>query len=72
MLDILVQPRRYKRAAKRFFRKLLKGLPYGLHALIADKLGSYAAAKKELLPSVEHRRNRWLNNWAENSHQPTR
>ena len=72
MLDILVQPRRDKRAAKRFFRKLLKGLRYVPRAIIIDQLGSYAAAKKELLPSVEHRRDRWLNNRPENSHEPTR
>ncbi len=40
--------------------------------LITDKLGSYEAAKQEVLPSVEHRRHRRLNNRAENSHQPTR
>ena len=72
MLDILVQPRRDKRAAKRFFRRLLKGLRYVPRVIITDKLGSYAAAKKELLPSVEHRRDRWLNNRAENFHEPTR
>lgn len=72
MPDMLVQPRRDKRAAKRFFRKLLKGLKYVPRAMITDELGSYAAAKKELLPLVEHRRDRWLNNRAENSHEPTR
>ena len=40
--------------------------------LITDKLGSYGAAKRELLSSVEHRQHRRLNNRAENSHQPTR
>ncbi len=72
VLDILVQSRRNKCAAKKFFRKLLKGLQYVPRVLITDKLGSYAAAKKECLPSVEHRQHRRLNNRAENSHQPTR
>jgi putative transposase len=72
VLDILVQPRRNKQAAKKFFCKLLKGLRYVPRAIITDRLGSYAAAKKELLPSVEHCRERWLNNRAENSHEPTR
>ena len=72
VLDILVQPRRDKQAAKKFFRKLLKGLQYVPRAIITDRLGSYAAAKKELLPSVEHCRERWLNNRAENSHESTR
>jgi putative transposase len=72
VLDILVQPRRNKRAAKKFFRKLLKGLQYVPRVIITDQLGSYAAAKKEILPSVKHRRDRWLNNRAENSHEPAR
>src|SRR6266853_6302807 len=72
VLDILVQPRRDKQAAKKFFRKLLKGLQYIPRAIITDRLGSYAAAKAEVLPDVEHRRGRWLNNRAENSHEPTR
>src|SRR2546427_11720895 len=72
MLDILVQPRRNKRAAKRFFRKLLKGLLYVPRAIITERLRSYPAAKKELLPAVEHHRGTWLNNHAENPHEPTR
>jgi putative transposase len=39
---------------------------------ILDKLASYPAAKQELMPGVEHRRHKGLNNRAENSHQPTR
>jgi len=39
---------------------------------IRDKLPSYPAAKQELMPGVEHRRHKGLNNRAENSHQPTR
>ena len=72
VLDILVQPRRDKRAAKKFFRKLLKGLPYVPRVLITDKLKSYGAATRELLPGVEHRPHRSLNHRAENSHQPPR
>jgi putative transposase len=72
VLDILVQRRRDKRAAKKFFRKLLKGLPYVPRVIITDKLKSYGAAKREILPGVEHRQHRYLNNRAENSHQPTR
>src|SRR5262245_57881888 len=40
--------------------------------IITDKLKSYGAAKQDMLPSVEHRQHRYLNNRAENSHQPTR
>ncbi|EFH80902.1 IS6 family transposase [Ktedonobacter racemifer] len=72
VLDILVQSRRNKQAAKKFFRKLLKGLEYAPRVIITDKLASYAAAKKEILLSVEHRQHKGLNNRAENSHQPTR
>ncbi len=72
VLDILVQSRRNKVAAKKFFRKLLKGCQYVPRVLITDKLGSYEAAKQEVMPNVEHRRHRRLNNRAENSHQPTR
>jgi putative transposase len=67
-----VQRRRNKAAAKKFFRKLLKGLRYVPRAIITDQLKSYGAAKRELLPGVEHRQQRYLNNRAENSHQPTR
>src|SRR6266511_4948451 len=54
------------------WRKLLKGCQYVPRVLITDKLGSYAAAKKDVLPSVEHRQHKRLNNRAENSHQRTR
>jgi len=72
VLDILVQSRRSARAAKRFFRRLLKGLQYVPRVIVTDKLRSYAAAKREVLPGVEHRQSRYLNNRAEVSHQPTR
>jgi putative transposase len=72
ILDILVQRRRNIVAAKKFFRKLLKGLTYVPRVIVTDKLKSYGVAKRELLPSVEHRQHRYLNNRAENSHQPTR
>jgi putative transposase len=39
---------------------------------VLDKLRSYGAAKKEIMPGVEHRQHKGLNNRAENSHQPTR
>jgi putative transposase len=71
-LDILLQSRKNKKAAKRFFKKLLKGLRYAPRVIITDKLKSYGAAKKEILPHIEHRQHKGLNNRAENSHQPTR
>jgi len=72
VLDILVQSRRDKKAAKKFFRKLLKGLRYVPRVIITDKLKSYSAAKAEVMPSVEHLQQKYQNNRAENSHQPTR
>jgi putative transposase len=72
VLDVLVQSRRSKKAAKRFFRKLLKGLRYVPRVLVTDKLGSYGAAKREILTGVEHRQSRYLNNRCEVSHQPVR
>ena len=72
VLDVLVQNRRDKAAAERLLRKLLKKQMRPPRVMITDKLASYAAAKKALLPSVEHRQHKGLNNRAENSHQPTR
>lgn len=40
--------------------------------MITDKPAGYGAAKKEIMPGVEHRRHKGLNNGAENSHRPTR
>jgi putative transposase len=72
ILDILVQSRRNAKAAKRFFRKVLKGLRYAPRVIVTDKLKSYAAAKRELELGGEHRQSRYLNNRTENSHQPGR
>ncbi len=72
VLDILVQDRRDSNAAKRFFRRLLKGLQYVPRVIVTDKLRSYGVAQRHLLPGVEHRQSRYLNNRAENSHRPTR
>ena len=65
-------PAGMRKAAKRLMRKLLKKQCRPPRVLITDKLASYSAAKAEVMPSVEHRRHKGLNNRAENSHQPTR
>ena len=72
VLDILVQGRRDKHAAKTCVRKLLKGCRYVPRVIITDQLKRYGAAQRDMLPGVEHRQHRYLNNRAENSHQPTR
>jgi putative transposase len=72
VLDILVQERRNGAAAKRFFRRLLRGLKYKPRRLITDGLRSYGVAQRAVLPNVRHRTSRYLNKRAENSHRPTR
>ena len=64
VLDVLVQSRRDKQAAKRLLRKLLKRQTRVPRVMITDKLASYSAAKGEVMPSVEHRRHKGLNNRA--------
>ena len=72
VLEILAQSRRNTRAARRFLRKLLRGLQYVPRVIVTNKVRSYAAAKRTILPHVEHRQSTYLNNRTEVSHQPTR
>jgi putative transposase len=72
VIDIFLQPRRDQRAAKRFFRKLLRGQGGEPRRLVTDKLRSYAAAHRAVMPDVTHTTARYENNRAEVSHQPTR
>ncbi|MGJ3558513.1 IS6 family transposase [Streptomyces sp. INA 01156] len=72
VLDILVQSRRDTAAARRFFRTLLTKTGEVPRVIVTDRLRSYGAAHREVMPSVEHRSHKGLNNRAENSHQPTR
>ena len=72
VIDILVQSRRDRHAAARFFRKLLKRQGRGPLRLVTDKLRSYAAAHRTVMPSVLHSTRHYENNGAEVSHQPTR
>ena len=72
VLDILVQSCRNQHAAKKCFRTLLKGLTYVPRVIITDKLKSYGAAEREILPGGEHRQSRSHNNRCENPHRPTR
>jgi len=68
VLDILLQSRRNAKAAKRFLAKLRKTQQRVPRVLVTDKLRSYAAAHRDLMSSVEHRRSNYLNHRAENSH----
>ncbi|GLR46093.1 hypothetical protein GCM10007880_66110 [Mesorhizobium amorphae] len=67
MLDEIVQYRRNSKAAKRLLRRLLKK-----QRMVTDKLRSYGAAKRQVMPAVEHRSHKGLNNQAENSPMPLR
>lgn len=72
VIDILLQPRRDRHAAARFLRKFLKRSDRVPHCLVTDRLGSYRAAHRLIMPSVVHDTSRYANNQAEVSHQPTR
>jgi putative transposase len=72
VIDILVQARRDRRAARRFLRKLMKGQGREPWRLVTDKLGSYRAAHSVMLPLVVHDTGQYANNRAEVSHWPTR
>jgi putative transposase len=72
VLDEIVQGRRDTKAAKRLLRRLLKRQGCAPRRMITDKLGSYSAARRQIMPSVEHRSHKGLNNRAENSHLPLR
>jgi putative transposase len=72
VLDALVQSRRNAKAAKPLMRNLLKDQGRSPRVMITDKLRSYGAARRDIMPGVEHRSHRGSNNRAENSHQPIR
>jgi putative transposase len=72
VLDEVVQSRRDTKAAKRLLRRLLKQQGCPPRRMITDKLGSYAAAHRQIMPRTEHRSHKGLNNRAENSHLPLR
>jgi len=72
VLDALIQSRRNRKAALRLMRKLLKGQGVTPRVMITDKLRSYDAARRQIMPGVEHRSHKGLNNRAENSHLAAR
>ena len=72
VLDEIVQPRRNTKAAKRLLTRLLQKQGMKPKRIITDKLQSYGAARKQIIPGVEHRSHKGLNNRAENSHVPLR
>jgi putative transposase len=72
VIGVLVQAKRDARAAKKFLRKLLRDQGVVPNLLVTDKLGSYRAARRTMIPSVPHDTTQYANNRAEVSHQPTR
>ena len=72
MLDEIVRHRRDTKAAKRLLTRLMKKQGIAPKRIITDKLASYGAAGRQVMPSVEHRSHKGLNNRAENSHLPLR
>jgi putative transposase len=72
ILDEIVQDRRHAKAAQRLLKRLLHKQGCRPRRMVTDKLGSYAAARREIMPGVEHRSHKGLNNRAENSHVPLR
>jgi putative transposase len=72
VLDEIVQNRRNTKAARRLLIRLLKKQGTAPKRMITDKLRSYGAAHRQIMPHVEHRSHKGLNNRAENSHVPLR
>jgi transposase-like protein len=72
VLDVLIQPQRNKPAALKLMRKLLKKYGFVPERMMTDKLASYASVVRKLGIESRRRMDRWANNRAENSHQPTR
>jgi len=72
VVDVYLQARRDGAAAKRFFRRLLRSHSGELRKIVTDKLRSYGVAHRELIPDSIHVTDRYANNRAEQSHEPTR
>ena len=72
VIDVFLQSRRDGAAAKRFFKRLLRGQGGAPREIVTDKLRSYGVAQRDLIPETIHNTARYANNRAELSHQPTR
>ena len=72
VIDVFIQSRRDGAAAKRFFKRLLRGHGGAPREIVTDKLRSYGVAQRELIPNTIHNTAQYANNRAELSHQPTR
>lgn len=72
IVDVFLQKRRDAKAAKRFFKRILKKHKGEPRKIVTDKLRSYGVAHRELIPESIHDTSKYTNNKAELSHQPTR
>lgn len=72
VLDILLQPKRDKRAAIKFLRKVIQRTTSVPEIIVSDKWRPTEAAIRVVVPGANHLKGKRLNNRAENSHQPTR
>jgi putative transposase len=72
VVDVFLQCRRDGKAAKRFFKRLLRVNRNEPRKIVTDKLRSYGVAHRELIPESIHDTSQYANNRAELSHQPTR
>ena len=72
LVDLFLQEKRDAKAAKRFFKRLIKSHCDELRVIVTDKLLSYNVAHRELIPDTFHNKQQYANNRAELSHQPAR
>ena len=72
VVDVFLQSRRDGVAAKRFFKRLIRSHGNEPRKIVTDKLRSYGAAHRELIPESIHDTSKYANNRAELSHPPTR
>ena len=72
VVDVFLQAKRDGAAAKRFFKRLIRSHGGEPRKIVTDKLRSYGVAHRELIPETIHVTDRYANNRAEQSHEPTR
>ena len=72
VVDVFLQKKRDGKAAKRFFKRMLKKHKGDPRVIVTDKLRSYGVAHRQLIPETVHNMVKYANNRAELSHQPTR
>ena len=72
VVDVYLQAKRDRPAAKRFFRRLLRNNGGEPRKIVTDKLRSYPVAHRDLMPETIHSTKQYENNRVEQSHEATR